>query len=129
MYEDFNEAPDCYFCAKERDNRSPVGRNFWTISRMYVCPICGNKRCPKATYHVFNCTRSNEPGQQGSRYEAPNNIDYISALENVVAAADGYIYSESSSSERQDTYTEYRRVRAMVEPWRGKPQRMATGQE
>lgn len=34
-----------------------------------VCPTCGNKRCPKATDHRFDCTGSNEPGQHGSRYQ------------------------------------------------------------
>lgn len=33
-----------------------------------VCPTCGNKRCPKATHHDNECTGSNEPGQEGSRY-------------------------------------------------------------
>lgn len=36
--------------------------------RMVVCPICGNKRCPKANYHLNPCTGSNEPGQPGSAY-------------------------------------------------------------
>jgi hypothetical protein len=36
--------------------------------RFVVCPDCGNKRCPKATYHDNACTKSNEPGQPGSRY-------------------------------------------------------------
>lgn len=27
-----------------------------------VCPTCGNKRCPKATWHKFICSHSNEPG-------------------------------------------------------------------
>lgn len=34
-----------------------------------VCPVCGNKRCPKGTDHDLECTGSNEPGQKGSRYE------------------------------------------------------------
>lgn len=38
---------------------------------MVVCPTCGNKRCPKATWHKFICTNSNEPGQAGSLYAAP----------------------------------------------------------
>lgn len=38
--------------------------------RMVLCPICGNKRCPKATHHVFECTGSNEAGQVGSSYKA-----------------------------------------------------------
>ncbi|WP_306365333.1 hypothetical protein [Nocardia sp. CC227C] len=33
-----------------------------------VCPDCGNKRCPRAAYHDHECTRSNEPGQEGSVY-------------------------------------------------------------
>lgn len=33
-----------------------------------VCPDCGNKRCPKATWHDYDCTGSNAPGQHGSVY-------------------------------------------------------------
>lgn len=36
--------------------------------RMLVCPICGNKRCPKATDHENDCSGSNNPGQRGSIY-------------------------------------------------------------
>ena len=36
---------------------------------MSLCPICGNKRCPKATHHRLDCTNSNNPGQKGSDYE------------------------------------------------------------
>ncbi len=39
-----------------------------TASRMILCPTCGNKRCPKATNHKYDCTDSNEPGQFGSNY-------------------------------------------------------------
>ena len=49
----------CYKCADVFDR----------ISKMIVCPDCGNKRCPKATDHELKCTNSNEPGQKGSRYE------------------------------------------------------------
>ncbi|CUJ48642.1 restriction alleviation protein%2C Lar family [Achromobacter sp. 2789STDY5608633] len=37
--------------------------------RMYVCDVCGNKRCPHATDHRHACTGSNEPGQAGSSWE------------------------------------------------------------
>lgn len=37
-------------------------------SQMIVCPDCGNKRCPKSTDHRLGCTKSNDPGQLGSRY-------------------------------------------------------------
>lgn len=33
--------------------------------RMYMCSICGNKRCPKAENHKFKCTNSNAVGQKG----------------------------------------------------------------
>jgi hypothetical protein len=37
--------------------------------RLVVCSICGNKRCPHANDHDFECTNSNEPGQEGGYYE------------------------------------------------------------
>lgn len=49
--------------------------------------------------------------------------EYVAALEAVVAAADGYIYGPSDR--RQETYTEYRRVRALLDPPRWRPQRIA----
>lgn len=36
--------------------------------RMVLCPVCGNKRCPKAKDHRNECTQSNEPGQLGSAF-------------------------------------------------------------
>jgi hypothetical protein len=38
-------------------------------SRMILCPVCGNKRCPRTTHHDNACTGSNEPGQRGSSWE------------------------------------------------------------
>lgn len=35
------------------------------------CPECGNKRCPKATWHAQACSHSNAPGQIGSIYGKP----------------------------------------------------------
>jgi hypothetical protein len=35
---------------------------------MHLCPDCGNKRCPRATFHENACTGSNSPGQPGSKY-------------------------------------------------------------
>ena len=43
--------------------------NTMTDMRMIVCQICGNKRCPHATNHIYECTNSNEPGQKGSSWE------------------------------------------------------------
>lgn len=36
---------------------------------MYLCPKCGNKRCPGAADHRRECSGSNAPGQPGSLYE------------------------------------------------------------
>jgi|688.fasta_scaffold473045_1 hypothetical protein len=36
--------------------------------RFNVCPICGNKRCPHASDHNYECTNSNDVGQTGSVY-------------------------------------------------------------
>jgi len=38
--------------------------------RMVLCPECGNKRCPRASNHIYACTGSNEVGQAGSAYTA-----------------------------------------------------------
>jgi len=38
------------------------------LFRMVLCPTCGNKRCPKASDHMLECTGSNDPGQLGSIY-------------------------------------------------------------
>lgn len=40
----------------------------YAMTRMIVCPYCGNKRCPHATNHEHPCTNSNDPGQTGSIY-------------------------------------------------------------
>ena len=39
-----------------------------TSRTMFLCPTCGNKRCPKASDHRLTCTGSNAPGQLGSIY-------------------------------------------------------------
>ena len=56
------------------------------MSRMFLCPDCGNKRCPRATDHREVCTGSNEPGQAGSRYgtfPGPNRrfLDFVEGLD------------------------------------------------
>lgn len=52
--------PDCIHCQNDSGPLAP--------RLMILCPDCGNKRCPKATYHGYACTGSNEPGQPGSAY-------------------------------------------------------------
>ena len=49
----------CWRCLKERNE---------DVKWMVVCPLCGNKRCPRASNHDYACTGSNEPGQPGSLY-------------------------------------------------------------
>jgi hypothetical protein len=62
---------DCRRCLAERDEHIMVGNLKLPLSgtRMVVCAICDNKRCPHATDHDYPCTGSNEPGQAGSVYE------------------------------------------------------------
>lgn len=49
---------NCFNCLNEPEKGaySPV------FNRMFLCPICGNKRCPKASNHINQCSGSNEPG-------------------------------------------------------------------
>jgi hypothetical protein len=56
----------CYACNADKTD-SATGLPF-TLTRMILCPTCGNKRCPHAAEHTHLCTNSNEPGQVGSLY-------------------------------------------------------------
>lgn len=58
---------DCHRCNGERLFEASFAPN-WLTARMILCPDCGNKRCPKASDHRLACTKSNEPGQEGSVY-------------------------------------------------------------
>ena len=56
----------CWTCITEIKSKQPLAMRF--SMPFILCPQCGNKRCPKATHHDNECTDSNEPGQEGSRY-------------------------------------------------------------
>jgi hypothetical protein len=58
--------PDCITCARGKLTESGYP---WTMAKMFLCPTCGNKRCPKATDHNLACTGSNDLGQPGSVYQ------------------------------------------------------------
>lgn len=55
----------CYNCNKDTKDKFGFPR---AMTRIIICPTCGNKRCPHATDHTLDCTGSNESGQTGSRY-------------------------------------------------------------
>ena len=61
----------CHRCVREKRLESPLypGIPVDNLS-IIVCPICGHKRCPKASDHEMACTNSNDPGQPGSVYSA-----------------------------------------------------------
>lgn len=57
-------ALDCWCGRCEReviDALALVGITQWGI--FVTCSSCGNKRCPRASWHEYQCTGSNEPGQ------------------------------------------------------------------
>ena len=59
----------CQACERQQIE-DDLERGEVTFPIMILCPQCGNKRCPKATFHGNECTGSNEPGQLGSEYVA-----------------------------------------------------------
>ena len=59
----------CYNCLSEVIDNAVWPGSVVAAHTFIVCPDCGNKRCPKATDHNLACTKSNRPGQKGSRYE------------------------------------------------------------
>jgi hypothetical protein len=60
---------ECW-CHKCNENKL-VNNIQFSMTRMILCPTCGNKRCPKASDHRLVCTESNDPNQQGSIYTTP----------------------------------------------------------
>lgn len=57
----------CHKCIEE--NNVKINGIFSLSSMiMILCPLCGNKRCPHASDHNFECTNSNKPDQKGSIY-------------------------------------------------------------
>jgi hypothetical protein len=64
-----DEGCGCWLCVNDRAELiEDVTQRLTYRSRMIVCALCGNKRCPKATNHELDCTLSNDPGQPGSRF-------------------------------------------------------------
>lgn len=49
----------CHACfALDRDEAAQ--RGVWlTLAHMIVCPLCGDKRCPKAADHENECQQEN----------------------------------------------------------------------
>lgn len=61
---DWGNSCGCRKCLKDK-NDSATKMPF-PNALFIVCPKCGNKRCPHASDHDFECTNSNESGQKGS---------------------------------------------------------------
>lgn len=51
----------CGQCVAEVISARPFPQNL--MYPFIICAQCGNKRCPKASWHGFKCTGSNAPGQ------------------------------------------------------------------
>ena len=61
---------ECHRCIDEHSLTDDAGFPL-SLTKMILCPKCGNKRCPKASDHRLECTGSNQPGQAGSVYGRP----------------------------------------------------------
>ena len=71
-----------------------------TATRMILCPICGNKRCPHASNHRYACTNSNDTDQIGSIYRthpAPS----CQECENLKHDLEGYMDANKSLINRE----------------------------
>lgn len=65
------EQCECHKCIEDNSltTEHPVlGTLRLNVTKMILCPDCGNKRCPKASDHRLECTDSNDEGQEGSVY-------------------------------------------------------------
>lgn len=65
--------PDCGKCLNCAIHHMPEPTSIIPVigplNVMWLCPDCGNKRCPHTTDHRLDCTQSNEPNQPGSQYQ------------------------------------------------------------
>ncbi len=51
----------CYACTEAlvaADGANPLDHR---LQRYFLCPTCGNKRCPRSTDHVLACSGTNDP--------------------------------------------------------------------
>ncbi|KPB51360.1 Uncharacterized protein AC511_1518 [Pseudomonas coronafaciens pv. oryzae] len=62
---------ECHRCIDEHKLGQQIGFMWVPLSstKMILCPVCGCKRCPRASDHDLACTDSNDPGQPGSVYQ------------------------------------------------------------
>lgn len=63
---------NCHKCLQGLTIDVGIGRIPVTATKMILCSICGNKRCPHATDHELACTGSNDVQQAGSIYSDIN---------------------------------------------------------
>lgn len=56
---------NCHKCLEGKTTEHSIPLS---MTRMLLCPSCGNKRCPRATDHNLPCSGSNAVGQKGSIY-------------------------------------------------------------
>lgn len=70
MRPDWSDPCGCRTCLRVRNATVRIGNESVPVelTRMILCPTCGNKRCPHANDHHNACSGSNEPGQPGSAY-------------------------------------------------------------
>ena len=62
-----NKSCNCRLCCRLRGGYDAT-KEMRIGTFFIVCPVCGNKRCPKASNHGNDCAGSNKPGQPGSVY-------------------------------------------------------------
>ena len=85
------EVCECHACLHKKGVR--------VITKMILCPTCGNKRCPHASDHRLDCTDSNEPGQAGSVYAVPTEPEPEPVAWRTFDGEGGYDYRTASLEE------------------------------
>jgi len=68
---------NCHKCLESKTTEHGIPLS---MTRMLLCPICGNKRCPRATDHSLECTGDNSVNQKGSIYSNVNTVEAKNCL-------------------------------------------------
>jgi hypothetical protein len=117
---------ECLSCLRWRGVKDKVTGFPVELTRMIVCPVCGNKRCPRAASHDNACTGSNETPvtddrwhpistapQSGTLIELRGRYPKTDEVIEILGRYDDSIYTHGWVDERGNTfYANYWRQRS-----------------
>lgn len=85
----------CWACHNRVQEQLYKETGDWTLrlrSVFMVCSSCGNKRCPRANWHGYECTKSSDTGQIAVGNPPPENVlleNHVDIIKTLLAHIEG----------------------------------------